>query len=310
MIQNINQFNPRQSQWIGAAIAGGAALIGGLTSAFSNKSASSKSNKTNLQLAEYQNEANKAYQQREFEFNSKQSELEYQRNLEKWQMENEYNSPAAQMQRYQEAGLNPNLIYGTGSASAGNASAAPAYTAARYKAPHAERATVNPERFEFDPYQSIQVYNALSLQRAQVDNLAAQADLTKQEVLNRRIDNNIKAEQLTGHKLSNREKDTLYPILTERASIENRRLSNQADLLRESTYKLRNEINHLQPLQREKLFQEVLNLRTLGDIRQFEFELNKIGINTRDPFWARLGARLVNASESEFGEFIRSLLTR
>lgn len=32
--------------------------------------------------------------------------------LDMWNLTNEYNSPAAQMQRYQDAGLNPNLIYG------------------------------------------------------------------------------------------------------------------------------------------------------------------------------------------------------
>jgi hypothetical protein len=31
--------------------------------------------------------------------------------LQDWQMQNAYNSPAQQMQRYKEAGLNPNLIY-------------------------------------------------------------------------------------------------------------------------------------------------------------------------------------------------------
>lgn len=34
--------------------------------------------------------------------------------------QNQYNSPSAQMQRYKDAGLNPNLIYGSGSASSGN----------------------------------------------------------------------------------------------------------------------------------------------------------------------------------------------
>ena len=34
------------------------------------------------------------------------------RMVEFWKMQNEYNSPKAQMQRLQEAGLNPNLIYG------------------------------------------------------------------------------------------------------------------------------------------------------------------------------------------------------
>ena len=39
----------------------------------------------------------------------KQQENAY--NLQLWNLANEYNSPAAQMQRYQDAGLNPNLVY-------------------------------------------------------------------------------------------------------------------------------------------------------------------------------------------------------
>ena len=42
-----------------------------------------------------------------------------QRNIENWHMQNAYNTPAAQMQRYKDAGLNPNLIYGQGNS--GNA---------------------------------------------------------------------------------------------------------------------------------------------------------------------------------------------
>lgn len=37
---------------------------------------------------------------------------QYQDNLNLWNMQNDYNSPAAQMQRYSDAGLNPHLIYG------------------------------------------------------------------------------------------------------------------------------------------------------------------------------------------------------
>lgn len=43
-------------------------------------------------------------------------------NRRNWREQNEYNAPASQMQRYYQAGLSPNLIYGSGSAaSAGNA---------------------------------------------------------------------------------------------------------------------------------------------------------------------------------------------
>lgn len=45
-----------------------------------------------------------------YNFLLKQQENAY--NLELWNLANEYNSPAAQMGRYQDAGLNPNLIYG------------------------------------------------------------------------------------------------------------------------------------------------------------------------------------------------------
>lgn len=291
---------------IGGGLAAAGSAIGGLF----NKSSQSSANKTNMQLAQYQNEANQAYQQREFEFNSQQSELEYQRNLEKWNMENAYNSPAAQMQRYAEAGLNPNLIYGTGSASAGNASTAPQYTAARYKAPHAERATVSPATFQFDPYQAVQITQALSMQKAQNDNLNAQADLTRQEVKNRQIDNLIKAETLTGSKISNKYRDEQEFWRTLNLKHDQMNKTRQGNLLDLNYDKLRYELDHIQPLQRDKLSSEILNLRVTHDIRAFELELNKIGINTRDPFYARLGARLVNASDSEFASFLRNLLIK
>ena len=50
------------------------------------------------------------YSQAAYNYLMKQQEQAY--NLELWRMTNEWNSPAAQMQRYQDAGLNPNLIYG------------------------------------------------------------------------------------------------------------------------------------------------------------------------------------------------------
>ncbi|WNK13107.1 MAG: DNA pilot protein [Microvirus sp.] len=46
--------------------------------------------------------------------------------LDDWNRNNEYNAPAAQMQRFKDAGLNPQLIYGQGTP--GNASATPVST--------------------------------------------------------------------------------------------------------------------------------------------------------------------------------------
>lgn len=45
-------------------------------------------------------------------------------NRKNWEMQNEYNKPSAQMKRLAEAGLNPNLVYGTGAV--GNSASVPA----------------------------------------------------------------------------------------------------------------------------------------------------------------------------------------
>lgn len=55
--------------------------------------------------------------------NKKLAAQQNQYNIDMWKMQADYNSPQAQMQRFQEAGLNPNLIYGQGSN--GNMSQAP-----------------------------------------------------------------------------------------------------------------------------------------------------------------------------------------
>jgi len=46
-----------------------------------------------------------------------------QDNIDFWNLQNSYNTPQQQMQRYQEAGLNPALMYGNGTP--GNAASAP-----------------------------------------------------------------------------------------------------------------------------------------------------------------------------------------
>lgn len=59
--------------------------------------------------------------------NRRLAEYQYEKNLEMWNRQNEYNSPKSQMQRLQDAGLNPNLIYGS-SGNTGNASSMPEYS--------------------------------------------------------------------------------------------------------------------------------------------------------------------------------------
>lgn len=123
-------------------IAGGASAASGVVSSLFGKK---KAYKYNSKLQQEQAEYNRALAEQQNEYNKQNSEIEYQRNLAQWNRENaeyqrrwqqeneradelwrrqneyneamwnkqnEYDSPAAQMQRFREAGLSPNLIYG------------------------------------------------------------------------------------------------------------------------------------------------------------------------------------------------------
>lgn len=62
-----------------------------------------------------------------------QMEMQNQMNIDQWNRENQYNSPTSQMQRLSAAGLNPNLVYGSGATTVSASS--PKLEAAQKKAP-------------------------------------------------------------------------------------------------------------------------------------------------------------------------------
>lgn len=75
----------------------------------------------NQVFGEYSRRDMSDYSTAAYNYLMKQQEQAY--NLELWNLTNEYNSPAAQMKRYQDAGLNPNLIYGQSNTAQAPASA-------------------------------------------------------------------------------------------------------------------------------------------------------------------------------------------
>lgn len=54
----------------------------------------------------------KKLMQQQYDYNIKAADHTFDNNLKAWNMENEYNLPVNQMQRFDDAGLNPQLIYG------------------------------------------------------------------------------------------------------------------------------------------------------------------------------------------------------
>lgn len=124
-----------------------AAIAGPLTSALTSRANVRDTNRANRNLAEYS----------------------YNRDLEMWNRQNQYNSPEAQMERLRKAGLNPKMIYNSGSAAAtGMAKEMP-----KYNAPTMDYSG----RLPVSIPQMIAEFQDVNLKQAQIDNVKAQTEI-------------------------------------------------------------------------------------------------------------------------------------
>lgn len=62
-----------------------------------------------------------------WKWEKKAADYKYQQDLNMWNLVNAYNDPAAQMERLQKAGLNPNLVYGGGNVTGNTSGSGPEY---------------------------------------------------------------------------------------------------------------------------------------------------------------------------------------
>lgn len=115
-----------------------------------------------------------------------EAEKEWQRSLMMYNMQNEYNTPKNQMSRYQEAGLNPHLIYGQGTP--GNTSTStPQY--------HAAKGEFGlPQLNLSQPLSELQAYQDYRVQKANEKNIVANTagTLTKNSWLNQKFSTELK----------------------------------------------------------------------------------------------------------------------
>lgn len=161
-------------------------VAGGLLSGLFNAGSQSSTNKTNLQIARETNASQMALAQ-----------YQADQNLNLWHLNNAYNSPAEQMERYKQAGLNPNLIYGNGSSSAGNSSS----PAQGYQAPTLQRATLRAPQFDVSSLaQSLQngIMNSTLIAKNK-----AETQAIYQNIENLRTDNEYKGLQIAYQNLVN-----------------------------------------------------------------------------------------------------------
>lgn len=223
-------------------------------------------------------------------------------NINLWRMQNEYNTPAMQMQRFKDAGLNPNLIYGQGNP--GNAA-------------QLSRPDVQPTQFRMNEQmfgnvgrQSLDSIYDIQLKQAQVDNLRAQNSVIKQDAL---LKSAITRSTLTGEQQKRFDLDfstEMRGVSAEYAREKNRNLKVQTDYtidrnVREAlmnTSNLKEAASRIETMkiQRAKTSQEINQIKQQTRILQqdetikaLEIDLRKAGINPNDPTYVRILGRVL-----------------
>lgn len=118
--------------------------------------------------------------------------------LTSWTMANDYNHPVAQMERLKAAGLNPNLVYGSGSVT-GNTATTPHLVGSK------EKSTLD--------YASRSAERVLSAAtgKAQLDNTTAQAQLTSAQAITAGAQAS-NAQAIAGYELKSAEASADYDV--------------------------------------------------------------------------------------------------
>lgn len=195
--------------------------------------------------------------------NKKAQKRAFAHNVDMWNRANEYNDPSAQMARLKGAGLNPNLVYGTGSVSGNTSTQTPKYQAEEV-------------RYDVNAQQAMQTlgeYQNTQLQKAQVDNVAANTENVKARTI---------IEFIRGSK---------YISDAKKAKIE----ANVAQELEQTQIDTGKQ-------QLDLLNKNISNAEKLGILRKLETELKekelewmKNGITKQDSLWVRQVMEWINS---------------
>jgi len=104
--------------------------------------------------------------------NKELAKYQYGQDLQMWQRANEYNAPTAQMQRLKAAGLNPNMVYGSGGATT------QAATLPKYQNVTADYSS---EKAAMPVMPQLSAFTDTAMKIAQLKNLSAQTKLVEEK---------------------------------------------------------------------------------------------------------------------------------
>lgn len=236
-------------------------------------------------------------------------------NLEFWHLQNAYNSPSAQMARYKEAGLNPNLIYGQSN------------TAGSISTPDVQQGTSrSPEWGNAMSAGALTYLNGiydLDIKQAQLDNLREQNHVIVEDANLRRAQ--TYATQTSGDrsKFNLDFESELRNISAESRKEQLRQLKNRIDqdmdenarraVKNVSDIKEAAERMKTMALSRAQTREEIIRIRENvrqmqkdGTLKELDIELRRMGLNPSDPTWQRVAGQALSKlfeSDNVFSRF-------
>lgn len=195
--------------------------------------------------------------------NRAMADLEWQRNKEMWSMQNEYNKPSAQMARFKEAGLNPNLIYGQGTP--GNAPSHPQYN--RPNEDHTfQIAQIAP---------ILSTFQDMAVKKAQIDNLEAN---------NARIVQSTATDAIRAASIQKNTAKTAFDL-----QLAQKLEENSLSVAQQNLKKIQADIVHTQSATSESKKRQ----RSLDLEYSLDKDLRPLGMTSRDPYLMRVITKLL-----------------
>lgn len=234
-------------------------------------------------------------------------------NIRFWEMQNRYNAPIAQMQRFEEAGLNPNLIYGQGSA--GNAGSIPT--------PEVQPVNFKSTRFDKIDAMGLALGEAdLKIKQAQANNLNEQTGVIVQDRQLRALQaeragfdlafqKDVRDFQFDAHREKVRQTKAVTDISLNRDAREAALNSSNLQEALERMLSMREQRKNT-VLDRSKTYSDIRRndaetararqhvelMAKDGTLRDIEIQLRKEGINPNDPAWQRWLVKLLQEAYS------------
>lgn len=229
--------------------------------------------------------------------------------LSDWQRQNEYNSPQSQMNRLQEANLNPRVMYG-GSGSAG-------VSADSIRGTDTQTPQFKAPQFS-SPGQTGSVfanYMNMQMQSAQIDNLKKQGNVLLEEAANkaastRQINANT---DRSGFDLGLESELRPYSLQYRQGLVNKQNaetagtLSNTEQNIARTSQSIRESIERIlnmraqrvnTVMERNRINAQISNVQADTRLKILDGDLKKMGIQPQDPMYTRIIARYLNDNTS------------